>query len=99
MSVKSILSQDEIDALLRPFSRPEAISYSDDLVSLTVELGHASISMDDLLQLARGDVLPLDCLPSAPLTVVFDGVIVGHAELVQMNNRLSIRLIDVNPQR
>lgn len=99
MSIKSILSQDEIDALLKPIGRSEAISYSDDLVNLTVELGHVSITMDDLLMLARGDVLSLDCLASAPLTVVYDGVIVGHAELVRMNNRLSIRLIDVNPKR
>jgi len=64
-------------------------------VSLALELGHASISIRQLLQLNPGSVVELDRLVGEPLDVLANGTLIAHGEVVVVGDKFGIRLTDV----
>jgi len=64
-------------------------------VTLQVEIGHARISIKELLQLNQGSVVELDRLAGDPLDVLVNGTLVAHGEVVVVNEKFGIRLTDV----
>ena len=64
-------------------------------VTLSVEIGHARISIRNLLQLTQGSVVELDRLAGEPLDVLINGTLIAHGEVVVVNDKFGIRLTDV----
>ena len=69
-------------------------------LSLTLEVGRTRISVRNLLDLAQGSVVELDKLAGEPLDVLVNGTLVAHGEVVGVNEKFGIRLLDVvSPQK
>lgn len=67
-------------------------------VTITMEVGHAKISIRNLLQLNQGSVIELERLAGEPLDVLVNGTLVAHGEVVVVNDKFGIRLTDVISQ-
>jgi flagellar motor switch protein FliN/FliY len=62
---------------------------------LTLEVGRARISVRNLLALTQGSVVELDKLAGEALDVLVNGTLVAHGEVVVVNDKFGIRLLDV----
>ena len=51
-------------------------------VSLRAQLGDATLSLGEILDLAAGAVIPLACAADAPATVMVNGVAVAIGDIV-----------------
>lgn len=67
-------------------------------VTITMEVGHAKISIRNLLQLNQGSVVELERLAGEPLDVLVNGTLIAHGEVVVVNDKFGIRLTDVISQ-
>lgn len=64
-------------------------------VMLSMEIGRTSITIQELLQLARGSVVELDRMAGEPLDVLVNGTLVARGEVVVVNDKFGVRLSDV----
>lgn len=64
-------------------------------VTLSMEIGRTRISIQELLQLARGSVVELDRMAGEPLDVLVNGTLVARGEVVVVNDKFGVRLSDV----
>lgn len=64
-------------------------------LSITLEVGRTRISVRELLNLTQGSVVELDKLAGDPLDVLVNGTLVAHGEVVVVNDKFGIRLLDV----
>ena len=64
-------------------------------VSVALEVGRTRITVRELLQLTQGSILELDRLAGEPLDVLVNGVRVARGEVVVVNDKFGIRLIEV----
>ena len=64
-------------------------------VSVALEVGRTKITVRELLQLSQGSILELDRLAGEPLDVLVNGVRVARGEVVVVNDKFGIRLIEV----
>ena len=65
-------------------------------VRLSVELGRAEIPIRDVVGIDRGSVIELDRSLGQPLDVRVNGVLIGHGEIVVVDEeRLGLRLVDI----
>ncbi|MCE2679454.1 MAG: flagellar motor switch protein FliN [Burkholderiales bacterium] len=64
-------------------------------VGVTVELGRAKISIRELLSIAPGSVVELDSLAGTPLNMLVNGCLIARGEVVVVDDRFGIRLIDI----
>jgi flagellar motor switch protein FliN/FliY len=64
-------------------------------LSLTLEVGRAKLNVRDLLKLSQGSVVELDKQAGDPLDVYVNGTLIAHGEVVVVNDKFGIRLIDV----
>jgi flagellar motor switch protein FliN len=64
-------------------------------LDLTLEVGRTRISVRSLLALSQGSVVELDKLAGEPLDVLVNGTLVAHGEVVVVNDKFGIRLLDV----
>ena len=64
-------------------------------VTVALEVGRTRISVRELLQLTQGSILELDRLAGEPLDVLVNGVRVARGEVVVVNEKFGIRLIEV----
>jgi flagellar motor switch protein FliN/FliY len=62
---------------------------------LTLEVGRTRLSVRNLLALTQGSVVELDKLAGEPLDVLVNGTLVAHGEVVVVNDKFGIRLLDV----
>jgi len=68
-------------------------------VTISLEVGRASLSIRNLLKLNQGSVIELDRLAGDPLDVLVNGTLIAHAEVVVVNEKFGIRFTDVvSPQ-
>ena len=69
---------------------------ADDLeVSLAFNLGHGVVSIADLRTLAPGYVFGLESEPGAEVAIVAGGREIGRGEIVQIADRLGVRIISL----
>ena len=68
------------------------------LIRLAMELGSREISIADLLQLKQGSVVELDQIVGKPLDVMVNGTLIAKGEVVQVNDRYGIRMLDIVSQ-
>jgi flagellar motor switch protein FliN/FliY len=64
-------------------------------VNVALEVGRTRITVRELLQLTQGSILELDRLAGEPLDVLVNGVRVARGEVVVVNEKFGIRLIEV----
>jgi flagellar motor switch protein FliN/FliY len=64
-------------------------------VTLTLEVGRTRLPIRSLLQLNQGSVVELERAAGEPLDVHVNGTLVAHGEVVLINDKFGIRLVDV----
>ena len=64
-------------------------------VTISVEIGRATMNIRNLLQLNQGSVVELERLAGEPLDVFVNGTLIAHGEVVVVNDTFGIRLTDV----
>lgn len=64
-------------------------------VQLTLEVGTATVSLAELMNIDEGTVLELDRLAGEPLLVKVNGTTVGHAEVVVSGENYGLKVIDL----
>lgn len=67
-------------------------------VRLTVEVGATQMAVGDVLALDPGAVVELDRNVGAPADVLINGKKIGTAEVTVEDERLAIRLLELNPK-
>lgn len=65
-------------------------------VTLTLELGSAEVSLEDVAQLRPDSVVELDVLAGEPLTMKINGVAIGKAEVVVSGENYGLKVIEVS---
>ena len=64
-------------------------------VRLSMEVGNTNISIRKLLQLSKGSVVELTRTAGEPLDVMVNGTLVAQGEVVVVNDKFGVRLLDV----
>lgn len=64
-------------------------------VTVTLEVSSTELSLGELMKAGEGSVIELDKLNGEPLDVKVNGSLLGHAEVVVINDKYGMRLIDV----
>jgi flagellar motor switch protein FliN/FliY len=62
---------------------------------LSVEVGSTSLKLSELLDLAEGSVVELDRQANELLDILVNGTLVARGEVVTVNGRFGIRVVDV----
>jgi flagellar motor switch protein FliN/FliY len=64
-------------------------------VKLSVELGSCQMSMQEVLQLAAGSVVPLDKPADAPVDLFVNQKLVARGEVVVVEDRFGIKITEI----
>ncbi len=64
-------------------------------ITLSMEVGRTRVPIRNLLQLNPGSVVELDRIAGQPLDVYVNGTLIAHGEVVVVNEKFGVRLIDV----
>lgn len=62
---------------------------------LSVEVGSTSLRLAELLELGEGSVVELDRQANELLDIMVNGTLIAKGEVVTVNGRFGIRVIDV----
>ncbi|WP_018411184.1 FliM/FliN family flagellar motor switch protein [Methyloversatilis thermotolerans] len=65
-------------------------------VTLTLEVGSAKVSLQDLIDIQPSSVVELDSLAGEPLVIKVNGTAIGHAEVVLVGENHGLRVIDLD---
>lgn len=76
-------------------ARPDVELILDVPVTLALEVGRTEITIGKLLGLSQGAVVELDRSAGEPLDVIANGALIARGEIVVVNDKFGIRLIDV----
>jgi len=64
-------------------------------LTVTVELGHTSMAVKDVLQLTEGSIVELDRPAGAPVDVLINGTLVARGDVVVVDDELGVRVSEV----
>jgi flagellar motor switch protein FliN/FliY len=64
-------------------------------LDITVELGRARLSIQELLSLGPGSVVELDKLAGEPLDILVNDRLVARGEAVVVNDKFGVRITDI----
>lgn len=79
-----------------PTTAPRELSFFRQIpVSVTLEVASTSISLGELMQVGPNSVIELDKLNGEPLDVKVNGHLLGHAEVVVINDKYGLRLTNI----
>jgi flagellar motor switch protein FliN len=65
-------------------------------VTLTLEVGSARISLQDLMAIGPDSVIELDVLAGEPLVIKVNGTPIGRAEVVVAGENYGLKVIDLD---
>jgi flagellar motor switch protein FliN/FliY len=65
-------------------------------VTLTLEVGSARISLQDLMSIGPESVVELDVLAGEPLVIKVNGTAIGRAEVVVAGENYGLKVIDLD---
>lgn len=83
----------EIEPGLEGTDSPQSIDFLLDIpLEITVELGRTRIQIGDLLKLGQGSVVELEKLTNEPVDIFINQKLMGHGEVVVVNEKFAIRL-------
>lgn len=64
-------------------------------MDLTIELGRTHMYLEDLLQLRKGAVVPLDKLAGDPVDVYVNGRLIARGEVLVLNDNFCVRVAEL----
>ena len=64
-------------------------------VSLTVELGQLTISMEKLMQIEVGNLLDISLRPNNEVILTLNGKAIAKAELIRIGENLGVRILEL----
>ena len=64
-------------------------------VTLTLEVGSAEVTLDQLMGLEHGSVVELDALAGAPLIIKVNGTAIGRAEVVVTGENYGLKVLEL----
>jgi flagellar motor switch protein FliN/FliY len=64
-------------------------------VTLTLEVGSARVSLQDLMDIQTDSVVPLDTLAGEPLVIKVNGTPVGRAEVVVAGEKYGLKVVEL----
>ena len=64
-------------------------------VTLTLEVGSADVTLDQLMGLEHGSVVELDMLAGAPLVIKVNGTAIGRAEVVVSGENYGLKVLEL----
>ncbi|WP_145476483.1 flagellar motor switch protein FliN [Yersinia similis] len=67
-------------------------------VTLTLEVASVEIPLSELLTVNNDSVIELDKLAGEPLDIRVNGIMFGQAEVVVINEKYGLRIININSQ-
>jgi flagellar motor switch protein FliN len=83
--------------------RPEQVDLSllmDVPLQVTVELGRARMTIENLLKLSQGSVVELSQAIGEPLDILVNNKLMARGEAVVVKDKFAIRIVDVvSPER
>lgn len=82
-------------AAARLNSSPQYNLLSSIPVRLTVEVGSTSLRLSEIMDLAEGSVVELDRQADDLLDIMVNGALIARGEVVTVNGRYGIRVVDV----
>ena len=65
-------------------------------VTLTLEVGSARISLEELMAIGADSVVELDVLAGEPLIIKVNGTAIGRAEVVVAGENYGLKVIDLD---
>ncbi|MEH6438140.1 FliM/FliN family flagellar motor switch protein [Massilia sp. DD77] len=65
-------------------------------VTLTLEVGSARVSLQELMSIGPSSVLPLDALAGEPLVIKVNGTAIGRAEVVVAGEQYGLKVVDLD---
>ncbi len=65
-------------------------------VTLTLEVGSARISLQELMAIGPSSVVPLDAMAGEPLVIKVNGAPIGRAEVVVAGEQYGLKVIDLD---
>jgi flagellar motor switch protein FliN/FliY len=65
-------------------------------VTLTLEVGSARISLQELMSIGPSSVIALDVLAGEPLVIKVNGTPIGRAEVVVAGEQYGLKVIDLD---
>jgi flagellar motor switch protein FliN len=69
-------------------------------LQVTVELGRARMTIENLLRLNQGSVVELTQVIGEPLAILVNNKLMAHGEAVVVKEKFAIRIVDVvSPER
>jgi flagellar motor switch protein FliN len=94
------IALDELHAMEAPLDETAQIELLLDVpLAITVELGQASVTIRELLELGQGSILPLDRRAGEPVDVLVNGQRLARGEVVVIDEDFGIRVTDVVSRR
>ena len=67
-------------------------------LQVTVELGRARMTIENLLKLNQGSVVELNQIIGEPLAILVNNKLMAHGEAVVVKEKFAIRIVDVVSQ-
>ena len=64
-------------------------------VRLSVEVGSTALKLSELMELSEGSVVELDRQSHELLDIMANGTLIAKGEVVTVNNRFGIRVVEV----
>ncbi len=64
-------------------------------VTLTLEVGSAKVSLQELMDIQTDSVVPLDTLAGEPLVIKVNGTPVGRAEVVVAGEKYGLKVVEL----
>lgn len=61
-------------------------------VTLTLEVGSARISLQDLMEIGESSIVELDTVAGEPLVIKVNGTAIGHAEVVVSGENYGLKV-------
>lgn len=86
----------EVEPSLEGGNSPQSIDFLLDIpLEITVELGRRQIQIGDLLKLGQGSVVELEKLTNEPVDIYINQKLMGHGEVLVVNEKFAIRLTNI----
>ena len=93
--VKAPAFEDLAEAVPVAGAHPSLDIVLDVPVTISLEVGKATMTVGELIRLGQGAVVELDRAVGEPLDVMVNGALVAHGEIVLVNEKFGIRLTSV----
>ena len=79
-------------------TKNEINRFADIKIAVSAELGRTQVTIEKLLSLGKGNVLPLDREINSPVELIAQGIPLACGEVVVVDDHFAIRITEVYPR-